>query len=324
MENMIQEALAQYEFINPKLDFIRHNENITYKVTDEVATYVLRVHKPVEGFSLGILQQDSDIFKYIESEMQLIEYAEKHMKTPMQKPKLNKSGQLVSVLADGTYATVLKWVQGDTLNNVSMTDEIGEAIGTMVAELHQCFGKLTIDDEHDIKRYRYDQKMLGLIEDELSEIVNKGQINQEKVDIIADTVCVIKAVMDELDVKKSMSGIIHADMSPTNLLFSDGHIVPIDFSLSGFGCHYMDIGLIISNYKENHIKKGIISGYEKITKEAVPLPYVETFFALGVILFIACQHDKIHALDWFDAALERWCKTIFEPLIKGDSFIYEV
>lgn len=53
----------------------------------------------------------------------------------------------------------------------------------------------------------------------------------------------------------------------------------------------------------------------------VPLSYIEGFFVLGVLLFIACQHDKIHKLKWFEDALERWEKTLFDPLINSINFV---
>lgn len=332
MEKIIQESLERYDFKNPKLEFIRHNENITYKVLDELNTYVLRVHKPIEGFSLGIHQRDQEIFKYIESEMQLIDYAKRCMNTPIQKPVKNKMGEFVSVLQDGTCVTVLEWVQGDTINNIPMTETIGKTIGTMIAELHKCFNELENNEDnrpvknvlnHDIKRYMYDQKMLDVIEVELSLIVRDGLMEKDKVDIMKDAVRVIKGIMDELDEMQNMSGIVHADLSPSNLIFSNEKIVPIDFSLSGYGFYYMDIGLIVSQYKDNNIKRSIVSGYEETMQKEIPLRYIEAFIALGVILFIVCQYDKVRTQDWFDGAVKRWCETIFNPLINGKSFVYE-
>jgi len=332
LEKIIQESLERYDFKNPKLEFIRHNENITYKVLDELNTYVLRVHKPIEGFSLGIHQRDQEIFKYIESEMQLIDYAKRCMNTPIQKPVKNKMGEFVSVLQDGTCVTVLEWVQGDTINNIPMTETIGKTIGTMIAELHKCFNELENNEDnrpvrsvlnHDIKRYMYDQKMLDVIEVELSLIVRDGLMEKDKVDIMKDAVRVIKGIMDELEEMQNMSGIVHADLSPSNLIFSNEKIVPIDFSLSGYGFYYMDIGLIVSQYKDHKIKKSIVSGYEELMQKEVPLRYIEAFIALGVILFIACQHDKVRTQDWFDGAVKRWCETIFNPLINEKSFVYE-
>jgi len=56
-------------------------------------------------------------------------------------------------------------------------------------------------------------------------------------------------------------------------------------------------------------------------QKEVPLRYIEPFFALGVLLFIVCQHDKIYMQDWFGGAVERWRKIIFNPLINNKNFV---
>lgn len=326
MEKIVKEAIEQYEFRNPKLEFIRHNENITYKVIDEYDNYVMRVHKPVEGFSLGILQNDSNMSEYIESEMQLLNYFEKQMSTVIQEPLKNKFGNLVSVLKDGTFATVLKWVEGDAINNIQVSNEVGERIGNMIAKLHICSKSLEFDktiSNHDIKRYKYNQAMLSRIDEEFNDIIRLEHIEKEKVMIMKDALAIIKRVMDELDSEQGSSGVIHADLSPSNLILSNTQIVPIDFSLSGTGFYYMDIGLMVSHFSDRELRKSIVNGYEEIMKRKIPLNYIEAFFTLGIFLFIACQHGKVYNQDWFNGALEHWCKTIFIPLINGDSFVYK-
>ncbi len=323
MDKIVEEVLKEYEFINPKLEFIRHNENITYKVIDDDNTYLLRVHKPIEGFSLGLLQRDSNVSEYIKSEMLLLNYFKNEMNTAIQEPVKNKSGELVSILKDGTCASVLKWLDGDTVGNVPVSSKLGDVIGTMIAKLHMCSKKLENKSTyiHKIKRYNYNQALLSEIDKELNNIIKATYIEKEKVMIMKDTLKVINNVMDELDKEEESSGIIHADLSPSNLIFSNYQISPIDFSLSGYGFYYMDLGLMVSNYKDIEIRKSIINAYEEISNRKVPLHYIEAFFAFGVLLFIGCQHEKIHRKDWFDEAINRWCKTIFMPLVNGEPFL---
>lgn len=44
-----KEVIQKYPLIDPIVEFIRHNENITYKVTEKGSedTYLLRMHKPI-------------------------------------------------------------------------------------------------------------------------------------------------------------------------------------------------------------------------------------------------------------------------------------
>lgn len=46
---MIKETLAQYNIKNPSVEFIRYNENVTYKITDKNDKYLLRIHKPINN-----------------------------------------------------------------------------------------------------------------------------------------------------------------------------------------------------------------------------------------------------------------------------------
>ena len=44
----IQEALSSYNITATKIELLRHNENLTYRVGND---YLLQIHKPAEGFS---------------------------------------------------------------------------------------------------------------------------------------------------------------------------------------------------------------------------------------------------------------------------------
>ena len=66
---MIHEALNCYDFKNPDVELLRHNENMTYKVTDVEKSYVLRIHKPSEGFNLELLRSDVDKTDLVIGEM---------------------------------------------------------------------------------------------------------------------------------------------------------------------------------------------------------------------------------------------------------------
>jgi len=79
MDKLLQEALSFYSFKNSKIMFLRHNENITYKIEDIKKQYVLRIHKPVDGFSLGILSNEGEKQEYIQSEMLLLDYLQKNI-----------------------------------------------------------------------------------------------------------------------------------------------------------------------------------------------------------------------------------------------------
>lgn len=331
MDKLLKEALSYYSFENPEIIYLRHNENITYKIKDNEKNYVLRIHKPVDGFSLGILSNEGNMQKFIQSEMVLLEYLHKNAELEIQKPVRNKNLQLVSVLGDSTPVTVLEWIQGVTLSDTEITFETAEKIGSTAAHLHLAAKNMKIAEEGylilegingKINRYQYRQQILKKITDELKIAESKGHIDSRYINIILNAVEKIKKRMDELCKTPGTMGFIHADLSMSNMILTaDNGIAPIDFSLSGVGFYYMDIGMMLSAFNDKNIRRCIKNGYEKEMKTKIPMRYIEAFFAFGVILFIACQHNKVYMEEWFYKAMERWCNTIFTPLINDETFV---
>lgn len=207
MDKLLKEALSYYSFENPEIIYLRHNENITYKIKDNEKNYVLRIHKPVDGFSLGILSNEGNMQKFIQSEMVLLEYLHKNAELEIQKPVRNKNLQLVSVLGDSTPVTVLEWIQGVTLSDTEITFETAEKIGSTAAHLHLAAKNMKIAEEGylilegingKINRYQYRQQILKKITNELKIAESKGHIDSRYINIILNAVEKIKKRMDEL------------------------------------------------------------------------------------------------------------------------------
>lgn len=320
MESLVFNVLEQYDFTNPKIEFIRHNENITYKCIDGENTYLIRIHKPIDGFSLGIYRDNEKSTEYIASEMKLLYSINKKDGFILQKPVKNKKGLLVSVLPNGILATVLEWVQGEDISQITISKDIAEAIGSMIANFHCSTSKL---EKKKITRYSYDKNILPLIDSELTLAQKSNHITNEQLFVMKDTLHMIEKTMSELEKMQGTAGFIHADLSPSNMILSNKRIVPIDFSLSGFGYYYMDIAGILAQLNDLALRKNIIDGYEKAAQTKILVKHIEPFFALCVLLYIACQHDKASKEDWFEQAVVRWCEKIFRPVNCNNSFVLE-
>ena len=104
LEHLLQEALAHYEFREPRAEFIRHNENATYKLTDAITLnqYVLRIHQSSDSFSLEVFGLQQHRAELLESEMQILLRIGAYTDIPVQRPVRNRDGQLVTRLGDGT------------------------------------------------------------------------------------------------------------------------------------------------------------------------------------------------------------------------------
>ena len=51
-----RDVIRQYAFIDPCVEFIRHNENIAFKLTEKGSgdAYLLRMHKPITENMRGV------------------------------------------------------------------------------------------------------------------------------------------------------------------------------------------------------------------------------------------------------------------------------
>ena len=106
----LSEALSLYNLERPQAELIRHNENMTYKITCVDNQYALRVHKPVEGFAPDLHNMNHSRNELIQSELDVISALKNGTDLPMQIPVFGINDVLVQVLADGTPVTLLEWV----------------------------------------------------------------------------------------------------------------------------------------------------------------------------------------------------------------------
>ena len=119
--NKLSEALSLYSLARPETEFIRHNENMTYKITDIDKHYVLRIHKPVGGFTHIFYNADQSRNELIKSELDIIYALKTGTDLPLQTPTRGTNGDLVQVLTDSTPVTLLEWVDGQTVEIILVT-----------------------------------------------------------------------------------------------------------------------------------------------------------------------------------------------------------
>lgn len=140
-DTLARKVLESYFFTDPVLAFIRHNENMTYKITDRgnSRTFLLRIHKPVtEGF-FG----NQHTLEGLNAEMALLQELGRNEVLRVQIPVANKFGEYVTAcrledIATTIYATLLEWIDGDIFTHEEENlDEIIYAIGANLARFHQ-------------------------------------------------------------------------------------------------------------------------------------------------------------------------------------------
>src|SRR5579863_5453428 len=99
-----EQALKSYALHNPQITFLRHNENLTFHVSDhgQGASYLLRLHFPLnENFKepfKGMRQQPAALA----SELLWLEALHRDTPLTVQQPVRNISGSLVTLIQVGT------------------------------------------------------------------------------------------------------------------------------------------------------------------------------------------------------------------------------
>ena len=131
--NYIQEALSHYNIAASEIELLRHNENLTYRVGND---YLLQIHEPVEGFSADFIYEGVERIEIYKAELEFLAHLKKQG-MQIREAVENRHGELITKLQDGTYVTVSKWLEGESLDKLELNDEICYQIGEMLASLHQ-------------------------------------------------------------------------------------------------------------------------------------------------------------------------------------------
>ena len=318
-DDYLQQALKLYPLERPTAELIRHNENMTFKVIDTTARYVLRIHKSVSGFANDAFFPDNYSRNKVQSELEIITALRDNTNLLMQSPMPGQNGNIVQALPEGSFVTLLKWVDGQTIDDIEKTDKVYKKIGAITGEMHKYFFDRRPHKTYD--RNHYDQNLLSRIAECIDKATQAGFLIREQTQDMFATLAEIRRRLDELDMKYEKS-IVHSDLSNSNLIINEeGQITPIDFSLCGYGHFYMDFGVLFGINGDAENRKDIIEGYKNIRDVEINPYYIEPYFALGVLLYIAAQYKRAKEWDWFGGAVERWRRDIFQPFAKGKDLL---
>ena len=314
-EKMLHQALKLYDLTQPEAEFIRHNENITYMINDIDKKYLLRIHKPADGF-LPNNYADYSRDELIQNEIEIILSLKNGTNLNMQTPVTGLNGNFVQTVSDNIPVTLLEWVEGKTVQAVETTPELLFNGGKMIAEMHSFFISTTAIN---YKRYNYDQTILSKIAEGVENGARMNIIKREQVIIISAALDEMRIRFDELD-NLQEKHIIHADLSKSNMIVDrNGRLTPIDFSLCGYGHFYMDINMFNNDIRFSH---DIIEGYKSVRKCEITPYFMEPYVALGMLLFIGCQYERAAKdMDWIPEMIKNRCCDVFEPLANKTNFI---
>lgn len=304
---LLEQALAAYG-LKGRAELIRHNENRTYRVRSPRGDVLLRIHQRREGFSLGVLERGMDPKRLIAGEMALVAALSREM--PLQRPLTNRAGALVTDL-EGTTATALTWLPGQTLEQRPPDMQTYRRLGGMLARMHAAMAALG----ESLPRYRYDAALVRGVGRRLEADSALGRISPEQMETLRRAVEVIAE-----RVQAEPAQLVHADLSSSNLLLTERGLVPIDFGLSGYGPWIMDLGFLLTQHGDPAAREAIVQGYEERGDRVDPRR-AEPYFALSILLFMATHGDMCATWPDYGDHIDRWSRETFLPLIQDRPFI---
>jgi Ser/Thr protein kinase RdoA (MazF antagonist) len=321
-----KELLTQYSISAPEIQFIRHNENITFKVTDGLSNkaYLLRIHKPSTEGLFGL----QHTFAGLKSEIAILHELNMKGLVDAQKPVANNIGEYITICKldnynHPCYATVLEWIEGDTLtleeNNIK---EIAFKLGQTLALFHQSLKEFKPSD--DFVRPIYDGKRIDSAINDLKYCVEIDLFSMEHYEMIIKVLTLVKKQIDELNAREDAFGIIHADFQCGNIILNKDNPGIIDLGFCGFGYYAFDLGSA-ATILPSDLRKDFIQGY--ISKSSFTfddLKYVEGQIFMDIfisyVLFMR-DHDQN---AWIKTNAENICETLCKDFIEGKEVFYSL
>ena len=307
----VREILAQYPFRDPEIRFLRRNENEVFAVRDGADRFVLRIQRPAEGFSLRTLYGETSPAVYLHGELDLLEFLRECAEFPVQQPVRNRMGKRITSLPDGCAASVLTWVEGRAIDQLPLDRERCFRAGHAGALMQPALAGCRIPP-----RYTYHEKLLIRAGEEIARAADGGGLPG---DFAFRAVKTIDRLTDRL--LRDGNRMVHADLTPSNLLDTGKGIVPVDFSLAGYSRPEMDIAAFFFCVGDKRLEKSFLSGYRSGGAEAPDRELLDLFLVFQAVLYLACQHEKYRRSGTLPSLCADWDARIFRPFLEGNAVL---
>lgn len=298
----IEEALACYpiaDIESAEVTLLRHNENMTFRVGKE---YLLQIHEPVEGFQVSHIFEGVDRLAVYETEFKFLAYL-KEQGMIIREPVENGKGELITRLSGGRTAAVSRWLEGESLDKLELSQEHNFRIGAMTAKLHKC-----AEGFQGFPTVSYDKAHCDRIREWIRGLEDRG-LNPG---YCREMLRACDAVGALLWRERHTFRMLHGDLSLSNILQTKDGLVPIDFAFSGMGHPMFDMANLFANIGSLSDRQGIAAGYRS-AGGVFDFEALDACFVLSVLGGIAIHFEQWSKADWFADRMKRWCGEIMGP-----------
>lgn len=230
----------------------------------------------------------------------------------VQRVIINRAGEMVSQLSNGTPVTFLSWLQGETTQEGRPEAHEWLGLADYIAGLHAATRAT------DLGLIHYDLALLERMQRIFEADLQFGVFQAEEYASLESALACIRELFQAESMRWS---ICHADLAPSNLIRHVGRLVPIDFSLAGWAPVAMDLASLAAHISDRDLLRQMVARYEELSDYSLAWREIEACFAWQVMLYMAAQGRAASQESWFAAAMQRWCRTIFNPLVEGKAVL---
>lgn len=286
-QSLVQQILQQYGLAGASAYPLHSYNNFVYSIESaDKRRFSLRIC----GFPKMKLRSMTD-------EMLWLDFVAQRNPRLAPRPVANRQGELVTITPtpEGERLSCLfAWVEGTELRGPATPLEMRK-IGQSAAALHNIarefiFPDATSDFRND---YRYDQSLMlshrGWIDK------HRSAIGTENVALLERAVDYVVAEMNRIGTTRTNYGMIHADLSPGNVLVQNGEIAIIDFEQLGRGHYLYDLTVLRTEWLNESpdpalLWQNFVAGYREVAK--LPFRQEEELHPFLVAI-------QLNFLDWF-------------------------
>lgn len=283
-------ALDAYPLAEPRLTFITHGENTTFKVSTRAdGHFLLRVHRPARHGRFI----DSNAAIAAELHWLAALRAETGLSVPQ--PVRTRTGELTTTASaagvDGPRTcSILRWMDGRRYAR-SPRPVYLRRLGSAMARLHNHADTWPRPDgfvriQWDWETFFGDTMQYGginaadvwdLLPDDLRQAFDRVAVDARK-------------AMTQLDESPDAVGLIHADLHLDNALFAGDQVKLIDFDDCGIGYRMYDVAVALWELRHRAgyaaFRTALVDGYTAHRPlPAAHLDHLDTFIAVREVAF---------------------------------------
>lgn len=319
-------ALAAYPLRRPAIQFIRHSENITFRVTDGRKKYLLRIHKPRTANLEDLRQQP----QAIESELLWMDALRREAGIPVPPVIPARDGELVTTLplpggAGQVPCSLFGWVQGEPFQpEAESAPDLAVELGRLTARLHNHASAW--QPPAKFLRPRTGSDHAWRLVDKLAPAVGIGILSPADYAVLRSLAEAIVALTGRIEQTAGNYGLIHNDLHTGNWLVHGREIIPLDFSLCGFGYHLFDIAIAAGSLgaERNELRRMFFDGYLELRLLAEAyVRSVEAFFITSAIGYYAFVLPDPSQHEWLYERIPRMLRTIGQKFLREEPFFFD-